>query len=85
LHPILISKEWKIDFRYGTKKPDSDEIANNYKIIGKKHNEVFPIIFRSDVEVRNSLTEGVIEGFMYFDQNLIDFFNIQSSDIIFIK
>jgi hypothetical protein len=85
LQPILISKEWKIDFRYGIKKPDSDEIAKNYRIIGKKQNEIFPIIFRSDIEVSNSLTEGSIEGFMYFDQNQNDFFNLRSSDIQYIK
>jgi hypothetical protein len=85
LGPIIISKEWKMDFRYGTIKPDPDDIAENYRIIGKRPNEIFPIQFRSDIEVSNSIIEGVIEGFMYFDESHTDFFRLQSSDLRYMR
>jgi len=85
LSPTLVTDEWQMHFGYGSFKPNPDEIAEKYRILGKKPNEVFPIRFGSDVEVINRITEGKLEGFMYFDEGTEDFSNLQSSDIIYIK
>ncbi len=85
LSPTLVTDEWQMQFGYGSLKPSPDEIAEKYRMLAKKPHEVFPIRFSSDVKVINKITEGELEGFMYFDAGTEDFFNLQSSNIIYIK
>lgn len=84
MHPIIVTPQDRIAFWYGASLPDSDEISRNYAILDKNSQEVFPIRFTSDVEVLNSITEGVIEGFLYCNKGL-DVFNMKSSDVKVIK
>ena len=85
LSPILVTNTYQLHFCFGHKKPIPNKIAEKYRILGKTPNQVFPIKFRSDIEIINGITEGILEGFMYFDGGTKDFFTLQSSDIMYIK
>jgi hypothetical protein len=50
-------------------------------MLNKKPSEVFPVRFASDVEVLNSIAEGTLEGFLFFDESTQDFFHLKSMDI----
>ena len=88
LSPIIILGEEHIHFQYGSEKPDLKEMQRVYFQFSKKSYEVFPIKFSSDVEVLNSVHQGILDGFMYFDQNKVDFvhtISIKSTDIKYVK
>ena len=50
-------------------------------MLNKKPFEVFPIKFTSDVEVLDSIAEGTLEGFLYCEENVQDFFSLKPTDI----
>ena len=85
LHPIVVTEKGRLSFWYGTTKPDSERISQSYDMLDKKPSEVFPIKFASDIEVLDSITEGDLEGFMYCDANVRDFFNLRLTDIKVVK
>ena len=85
LHPTLVTNEWQMHFCYGTKKPSTTTQAENYRLLGKQADEVFPITIQSDIKVADRITEGTVEGFMYFDENTDDFFQVQTEDILVVK
>jgi hypothetical protein len=81
MDPVIVTSQGQIEFWYGASQPDLDELARNYARLNKGPLEVFPIRFASDVEVLNSITEGVLEGFLYCDKGLPDVFNMEPSDV----
>ena len=85
LNPTLVTDDWKIHFCYGALKPGPSELSNKYRMLGKVPDEIFPIDFHSDIEVLDSITGGTLQGFMYFEGNTMDFFQIQVENILFIK
>jgi hypothetical protein len=85
LHPIIITEQSRVAFWYGASKPDLEEISQNYRTLNKKPPEVFPIKFASDVEVLDSIVEGTLEGFLYCDETVQDFFNLKPTDVRVVK
>jgi len=85
MNPIIMTQQGRIAFWYGASQPDSEEILRNYAILNKSPWELFPIRFASDVEVLNSIADGVLEGFLYCDKGLPDAFNMKPSDVKAIK
>ncbi len=79
--PVIIAETGQVVFCYGQYKPDLEEIAQNYRILGYRPGDVFPIEYTSDIEVSNSIVEGILEGFIYFDEKQTDFFHLKPSDI----
>jgi hypothetical protein len=85
MNPIIISQQGRVAFWYGASKPDSEEISKNYRMLNKEPSEVFPVRFASDVEVLDSIIEGTLEGFLYCDESVRDFFNLKQTDIKVVK
>jgi hypothetical protein len=88
LSPIIVLGKDHIHFQYGPEKPDPEEMQRVYSLFSKKSYEVFPIKFSSDVEILDSVHEGKLDGFMYFDQYQGDFvhtISLKSTDIKYAK
>jgi hypothetical protein len=85
LSPVIVTDQGHVPFCYGVFKPNEATISENYKRLGYEAENVFPISFMFDIEVPNSVGEGVLYGFLYFDQDLINFFNLNKSDIKYVK
>jgi len=91
LGPIIVFGKDHIHFQYGPKKPTKRDLQRVYKLLDRKPEEVFPITFSSDVEVVDSISEGKLNGFMYFDTISEDLANfeetlaLKSSDIKYAK
>jgi hypothetical protein len=85
MDPMIITQQGRVAFWYGASQPDPKEISRSYAILNKSPWEVFPIRFVSDVEVLNSIANGIIEGFLYCDKGLPDVFNMKPSDVKVIK
>jgi hypothetical protein len=86
LNPVVITPKEHVVFWYGINKPESEEIAKNYRLLGQKPSGVFPIKFELDIEILNGISNGIIEGFMYCEEDEVDdFFHMKQADIKFIK
>jgi len=85
LQPRIITENGKVEFCYGANDLDRDKLDNNYQKLGKLPSEVFPLRFSSDISVMDSITTGYLDGFMFFDKNIKNFYRLKSSDIIFAK
>lgn len=67
--PVIVTDRGQVVFHYGTRKPGDEEIAHDYILLGYTSHEVFPIIYGSDIEIKDCILEGIIKGFMYFDES----------------
>lgn len=85
LHPIIITEKGRVVFWYGVSKPDPQRILRNYHVLDKQPSEVFPIKFTSDIEILDSIVGGTLEGFLYCDASVQDFFNLKPTDIKVVK
>ena len=85
LNPVIMTEQGHVPFCYGIFKPDEATLLENYRRLGYDAENVFPITFLADIEVRNSVSEGVLKGFLYFEQNLQNFFKVKLSDVNFVK
>jgi hypothetical protein len=80
-NPVIVTEEGQVAFWYGASRPDSEAIFQSYRLLKKRPSEVFPIRFASDVEVLDSFTEGTLEGFLYCNEKVKDFFHLRAIDI----
>jgi hypothetical protein len=85
MHPVIVTEQGHVVIWYGASRPDSEEISKNYRLLKKKPSEVFPIKFISEVDVLDSIAEGTLEGFLYCDETVQDFFNLKAIDIKVIR
>jgi hypothetical protein len=81
LDPIIVTERGRVHFCYGASKPGPKIIAQNCRMLNRKAAQVFPIRFASDVEVLGGITEGTLEGFLYFDESVQDFFHLSPTDM----
>ncbi len=86
LYPVIMTPKGYVVFWYGIYKPDPEEIAKNYQLLGQNPSDVFPIRFELDEEIINGVSKGIIEGFMYCEEDEVsDFFCMKQTDIKLIK
>ncbi len=65
IQPVIIVGQQQVMFWYGIMEPDQDILSQNYQLLGKDANEIFPLKFRSVVELKYGVVEGTIDGFMH--------------------
>lgn len=63
MQPAIITPGGQVDFWCGMFEPNREMMDKSYVKLGKKAKEVFPIHFKSTVEIDGGPYEGVIEGF----------------------
>lgn len=65
IQPVIIVGQQQVMFWYGIMEPDPNILSENYQLLGKDPNEVFPLKFSSAVVLENGAIEGTIDGFMH--------------------
>ena len=71
--PVILIEDRRILFWHGTMKPTQNDLLEFYKILNKKAENVFPITWKTEIEVGDVKT-GVIEGFGYYN-DVMDVFD----------
>ncbi len=66
IQPVVVTKNGQVMFWYGSVKPDAGTIRRNYAILGKTEG-VFPIRYKSAVNLDSGPIEGELGGFLYFE------------------
>ena len=69
IQPIIITENGQIMFWYGIMKPLQEKITSNYSSLGKSSEQVFPLIFKSKVDILGGAIKGVIDGFSFYSQD----------------
>jgi hypothetical protein len=65
--PVIITDRGQVLFWYGIAKPDEATVQRNYEMIGRADG-VFPISYRSTVELSSGLVAGEITGFTFLEE-----------------
>ncbi len=72
--PTIVNERGQVAFWCGIVEPSTDQLEAAYKILGKRHDEVFPVSFSLDVPASHPLS-GSIAGFLVLSG--IDFKNVR--------
>ena len=67
IQPAIICDSGQIHFWFGVLRPPKEEIDNLLEKLGRKHHQVFPIEFSSEVEIVDGPVTGIIPGFLFMD------------------
>ena len=65
IQPTAITQAGQISFWFGILKPGKSEIEEIYTKLGKDSARVFPVRYRSVVDMTSGTVEGTINGFMF--------------------
>ena len=69
IQPTIVTDQGQVGFWYGIVAPDKDRIAQNYRLLGKSPSQVFPLKFRSTVEIMGGPIEGELNGFLFYEDS----------------
>ena len=67
LQPIIVTEQGQVRFWCGTSVPDPKRLARSYQLMGKEANEVFPLLFESEVALAGGQIRGSIPGFLVME------------------
>jgi hypothetical protein len=67
VHPTIVTARGQVTFWLGLTYPDAKLRTESYGILGKSAAEVFPLTYRSAVEIAGGPVTGVIDGFVHFE------------------
>ncbi len=65
IQPIIVTDKGQLMFWNGLLKPTKAILDENYGLLEKSASEVFPVRYRSAVELEGGAVEGTIGGFLY--------------------
>jgi hypothetical protein len=66
IQPVIITEKGQISFWSGIMQPSQDVIAANYHSLGKLSEQIFPLTFKSNIDILGGSIEGVINGFSFY-------------------
>lgn len=62
VQPAIVTEHGSVEFYCGLRPPAPDEIARNYQRLGKKTEQVFPVQYKSAMNLAGGRVEGPYEG-----------------------
>jgi hypothetical protein len=73
LQPVIICDAGQVKFWNGIRRPPQNQMTDELAKLGKQADEVFPLRYRSDVELVGGPISGIIPGFGFIE-NKADMF-----------
>jgi hypothetical protein len=67
LQPIIVTNQGQVRFWCGTSVPGPKRLARSYELLGKDAKQVFPLRFKSDVELADGPVTGSVPGFLVME------------------
>jgi hypothetical protein len=67
LQPIIVTEQGQVRFWCGTSVPGPERLVRSYQLLGKESNELFPLLFESEVELAGGPIRGSIPGFLVME------------------
>lgn len=82
LNYVMLTRFGNFYFWFGSDLPKRRIINKFYSWLKLQPSDIFPIHVKSDVEIINGLSEGIIEGFLYCNDNEVeDYYHMKASEI----
>jgi hypothetical protein len=82
LNYVMLTRFGNIFFWFGSNKPKRRIVNKFYKWLNLQSSDIFPIHVKSDVEIINGLAEGIIDGFLYCNNDEVeDYYHMKASEI----
>lgn len=69
IQPNIITDKGQVPFWHGIREPNSIEINDYSRMLGKSSSEIFPLKYKSDKKIDLKYIEGMLEGFYFLQQN----------------
>jgi len=63
IQPVVICEAGQVNFWYGIRRPTQNQMMDELAKLAKQAAEVFPLRYRSDVELVSGPISGIIRGF----------------------
>ena len=67
MQPIIITDRGQVRIWCGTAAPGSERLAHSYELLGKDAKAVFPVAFKSEVELSDGPVRGSVPGFLVLE------------------
>ncbi len=67
LQPIIVTDQGQVRFWCGTSVPGPKRLARSYQLLGKEAQQIFPLLFESEVELAGGPVRGSIPGFLVME------------------
>lgn len=67
IQPAVVTEGRQVSFWCGVVKPDSTQLADCYRVLGKQSHEVFPLSFSSQVKLVGGPVTGTVPGFLVLE------------------
>jgi hypothetical protein len=67
IQPQIITPQGQVSFWYGVLKPTQEHLKESYERLGRDATKVFPVRFKSEVEVVGGPVTGTLNGFLYME------------------
>jgi hypothetical protein len=67
LQPIVVTERGQVGFWCGVAAPDSARLAHFYELLGKNAERVFPVQFKSEVDLVGGKVVGSVPGFLVLE------------------
>ena len=69
IQPIIITEKRQISFWSGIRQPSQEVISSQYTLLGKSPEQVFPLTFKSKVDIIGGPVQGIINGFSFYSKD----------------
>jgi hypothetical protein len=66
IQPTIVTDDGQVNFWYGAFPPKPGELGDDYNLVGKTADQLFPVKFRASVEYEGAKLEGAIPAFMHY-------------------
>jgi len=66
IQPVIVAKQGQVQFWFGIRTPNAEEISRAYATLGRTANAVFPCRYASEVPLIGGPIAGVLKGFMHY-------------------
>ena len=63
--PAIVTPLGQVNFWFGWFPPGADTLAEAYRRLGKSTDKVFPIHYRTDVDLTSGVVDGQLKGFLF--------------------
>jgi hypothetical protein len=72
LQPVLLVEQGQIPLWFGMFPPPKGEFQRLLNMLGKTMEQVFPLIYESDVELVDAPVNGIVRGFSFLKDGNVD-------------
>ena len=72
IQPVIVLDQGQIPFWFGMFPPSTETFHGLLNMLGKTQEQVFPLVYESDVDLISGPIAGVLKGFSFSNKGKVD-------------